>query len=84
MARTMTIDTGDELRSFVESLVDSGDYKTNSEVIRAGLRLLQEQTASSKLYKLRTLIREGEESGDSIEWSVDNFLDKVNSKPSNA
>ncbi len=74
MARTMTIDTGNELRCFVESLVDSGQYKTNSEVIREGLRLLQEKQAGSKLETLRKLIEEGESSGEAIDWNVNEFL----------
>ncbi|PAX78111.1 type II toxin-antitoxin system ParD family antitoxin, partial [Citrobacter sp. TSA-1] len=28
MARTMTVDLGDELREFIESLIESGDYRT--------------------------------------------------------
>lgn len=74
MARTMTIDTGNELRGFVESLVDSGQYKTNSEVIREGLRLLQEKQAASKLETLRRLIDEGENSGTPVDWNVKEFL----------
>jgi len=74
MARTMTIDTGNELRGFVESLVDSGQYKTNSEVIREGLRLLQEKQAGSKLETLRKLIEEGENSGEAVDWNVNEFL----------
>ncbi len=49
MTHTMTIDVGEELRGFVESLVQSGRYKTHSEVIRDGLRLLQEQQTASQL-----------------------------------
>ena len=59
MARTMRVDTGEELRGFVESLVETGNYKTNSEVVRDGLRLLQEKQAESKLETLRKLIDEG-------------------------
>ena len=70
----MTIDTGNELRGFVESMVDSGQYKTNSEVIREGLRLLQERQAASKLETLRRLIDEGESSGDPVDWNVNEFL----------
>ena len=76
MARTMTVDTGAELRGFVESLVESGRYKTNSEVVRDGLRLLQEKQASSKLETLRQLIDEGENSGEPIDWNIHNFLKK--------
>ncbi len=74
MARTMTIDTGEELRAFVESMVESGRYKTNSEVVREGLRLLQEKEAASKLETLRRLIDEGENSGEPVDWDVNEFL----------
>jgi antitoxin ParD1/3/4 len=76
----MTIDTGEELRSFVESLVESGRYKTNSEVVREGLRLLQEQIAASKLETLRKLVDDGEASGDPVDWDVDKFLKRVKNK----
>ncbi len=80
MPRTITVDTGNELRGFVESLVDSGQYKTNSEVIREGLRLLQEKQAASKLETLRKLIDEGESSGDPLSWNVSQFLAEMKQK----
>lgn len=46
MARTMTVDLGDELREFIESLIESGDYRTQSEVIRESLRLLRKNRPS--------------------------------------
>jgi antitoxin ParD1/3/4 len=76
MARTITVDTGPELREFIQGLVESGNYKTNSEVIREGLRLLKEKHAASNLETLRKLIDEGENSGDSINWNLDRFLDQ--------
>jgi len=77
MARTMTVDTGEDLRGFVESLVESGNYKTNSEVVRDGLRLLQEKQAASKLEILRQLIDEGENSGKPADWNVEDFLARM-------
>ena len=74
MARTMTIDTGETLRNFVEGLVESGIYKTNSEAIRDGLRLLQEKQAQSKLEILKGLIEEGENSGKASQWDMNEFL----------
>ena len=82
MARTMTVDTGEELRCFVESLVESGNYKTNSEVVRDGLRLLQEKQAESKLETLRKLIDEGENSGEPIDWDVNDFLSRMKARKS--
>ncbi len=80
MARTMTIDTGDRLRNFVESLVESGAYKTNSEVIRDGLRLLQEKQAKSELEMLGKLIDEGENSGKARIWDMNKFLKNIEKK----
>jgi len=77
MTRTMTVDLGNELRSYVEFLVQSGDYKTNSEVLRESLRLLREKQATSKLEKLRQLIDDGEKSGVAVEWNADEFLTRM-------
>ena len=65
MARTMTVDLGDELREFIESLIESGDYRTQSEVIRESLRLLREKQAESRLQALRDMLAEGLSSGSS-------------------
>jgi len=80
MSRTITVDTGNELLGFIDMLVESGNYKTKSEVVREGLRLLKEKQANSKLETLRQLIDDGENSGDLLEWDVDSFLDRMNTK----
>ncbi|MBC6504687.1 type II toxin-antitoxin system ParD family antitoxin [Citrobacter freundii] len=77
MARTMTVDLGDELRDFIESLIESGDYRTQSEVIRESLRLLREKQAESRLQALRDLLAEGLSSGEPVAWEKDAFLKKV-------
>lgn len=45
MARTVTVDTGDELREFIDSRVRAGDYRTRSEMMRD---LLAEGISSGK------------------------------------
>lgn len=80
MARTLTVDLGEELRGYVESLIESGDYRTQSEVIRESLRLLREQQAQSKLQQLRALMAEGLESGISQDWERDTFIKEVKGK----
>lgn len=77
MARTMTVDLGDELREFIESLIESGDYRTQSEVIRESLRLLREKQAESRLQALRDMLTEGLSSGEAQPWEKDAFLRKV-------
>ena len=80
MARTMTVDLGSELRDYVESLVSSGDYRSNSEVLRESLRLLREKQASSKLELLRRFNDEGEKSGEPVDWNADDFLTSMKRK----
>ncbi len=74
MPRTMTVDVGDELREFINALVRSGDYRTQSEVMRDALRLLREKQAESRLQELRDLLAEGISSGDAKPWNKDAFL----------
>lgn len=83
MARTMTVDIGDELREFIDSLVKSGDYRTQSEVMRDALRLLREKQAESRLQALRGLLAEGVSSGDTAPWIKDAFLKKVRAQAIN-
>lgn len=73
----MTVDLGDELREFIESLIESGDYRTQSEVIRESLRLLREKQAESRLQALRDMLVEGLNSGKAQPWEKDAFLRKV-------
>lgn len=83
MARTMTVDVGDELREFIDSLVKAGDYRTQSEVMRDALRLLREKQAESRLQELRDLLAEGISSGDSRPWNKDVFLKNVRARTAN-
>ena len=55
-----------ELEQFVQSRVASGLYQTASEVIREGLRLLEERERArdAALEELRTKIRRGAEQAD--------------------
>lgn len=64
MAKNTSISLGDHFSEFVEAQIASGRFASASEVIRAGLRLLEADEA--KLQKLRELIREGEESGEPV------------------
>lgn len=80
MARTMTVDLGDELREFIDSLVQSGDYRTQSEVLRYALRLLREKQAESHLQTLRDLLAEGVSSGTPETWNKSSFLQRVKGK----
>lgn len=73
MSKNTSITIGDELNDFVTSQVDSGRYGSVSEVVRAGLRLLEEHEA--KLKALRAALREGEESGPPTAFDFDAFIE---------
>jgi antitoxin ParD1/3/4 len=66
MASSYTL--GSHFESFVKSLVESGRYSTASEVMRDGLRLLQEreEMQAAKLQALREALDEGVRSGPGI------------------
>jgi antitoxin ParD1/3/4 len=64
---------GEHYETFVKQLLASGRYASASEVMRDGLRLLEEreQTRALKLDALRNAINEGLESGPSQIWDAD-------------
>lgn len=61
----MNVSLTPELDRFVRSLVDEGRYLSSSEVVREGLRLLQDRQRlrEAKLAELRGEIAAGLESG---------------------
>jgi len=61
MPKNTSVTLGDHFDSFVAKQVQSGRYGSASEVIRAGLRKLEDD--EQKLATLRKLIAEGKESG---------------------
>ncbi len=59
--KNTSISLGDYFDQFVSSQVSTGRYKNVSEVIRAGLRLLENE--ESTVIALRNAIQEGIDSG---------------------
>ena len=57
----MNVSLTPELEKFVAQKVQSGLYQTASEVIREGLRLLEERDAlhQARLYEMRQAIQDG-------------------------
>lgn len=72
MTKDMTIELGDYFDKFVEEKVAQGRYQSPGDVLRAGLRLLEEQEA--KLEALRAALIEGEQSGLATPFDFDEFL----------
>ncbi|MEO8149118.1 MAG: type II toxin-antitoxin system ParD family antitoxin [Bacteroidia bacterium] len=61
MRRNTSVSLGNYFEDFVEKRISKGRYKNASEVIRAGLRLLEEE--ENKVVALKNAIQEGIESG---------------------
>ncbi|MBB5572212.1 MULTISPECIES: type II toxin-antitoxin system ParD family antitoxin [Rhizobium] len=61
MARNTSISLGDHFTDFIDSQVQTGRYGSASDVVRAGLRLLEEHEA--KVRVLQDALIAGEESG---------------------
>jgi antitoxin ParD1/3/4 len=61
MGRNTSISLGNHFEDFVGDKISAGRFKNASEVIRAGLRLLEEE--ESKIITLKKAIDEGLESG---------------------
>ena len=61
MGRNTSVSLGDYFEEFVDTKVTQGRYKNASEVIRAGLRLLEEE--ENRIQILKNAIQEGIDSG---------------------
>lgn len=61
MTKNTSVILSDHFDAFISRQVEQGEYGSASEVIRAGLRLLEERQA--KLEALRRALIEGEQSG---------------------
>ena len=63
---------------FVQGRISEGRYKNVSEVIRAGLRLLEEE--ENKAIALKAAIQEGIESGIALDFNPEKHLEELKSK----
>ena len=75
MGRNTSVSLGDYFEEFVDSRISKGRYKNASEVIRAGLRLLEEE--ENKVQILKNAIQEGIESGIAKDFDPKQHLEKL-------
>ncbi|MEM7667905.1 MAG: type II toxin-antitoxin system ParD family antitoxin [Pseudomonadota bacterium] len=72
MPRNTSVTLGDHFASFVDRSVESGRYQNASDVVRAGLRLLEEH--ETKVTALRQALVAGEQSGEAAPLDIDAFI----------
>lgn len=78
MAQNTSVALGNYFEEFVRSIILEGRYKNASEVIRAGLRLLEER--ENKVKALRDAIQEGIDSGFVEDFDPDDFLKELKNR----
>lgn len=77
MSKNTSITLGEHFDSFVTEQLENGRYASTSEVVRAGLRLLEEE--ETKLSALRKLLAEGEAS-EFVEYSLRGLIEDLDSE----
>ncbi len=78
MAKNTSVLLGDHFAEFVEEKVKSGRYSSASDVVRSGLRLLEEQEAQAAA--LRNALIAGEQSGEAEPFDFEGFKARMRDK----
>ena len=78
MGRNTSISLGNHFENFIESTVNNGRFNNASEVVRAGLRLLEDE--ENKITSLRQAIQEGIDSGIAEDFEPKKFLESLKAR----
>ena len=78
MTRNTSVSLGDHFADFIGEQVRSGRYGSASDVVRAGLRLLEEHEARVKA--LQAALIAGEESGPPAPFDGEAFLKRMRAR----
>ena len=81
MGKNTSVSLGDYFDGFVKNKVSEGRFKNASEVIRAGLRLLEDDENRSAI--LRASIQEGLDSGRATAFDHREHLETLKSQRKN-
>jgi antitoxin ParD1/3/4 len=81
MGKNTSISLGNHFESFVEYAINQGRFGNASEVIRAGLRLLEEE--EERLLALKKAVKEGLESGTAKNFDPKSHLASLKRKKKN-
>ncbi len=78
MNKNTSISLGNYFDSFIQNRISAGRYKNASEVVRAGLRLLEEE--ENRIIVLKKAVKEGIESGIAFEFNPQTHLQNLKSQ----
>jgi antitoxin ParD1/3/4 len=78
MNRNTSILLGEHFDTFIQDRISKGRYKNASEVVRAGLRLLEEE--ENRYVSLKEAISEGINSGIATDFNPQTHLAKLRAK----
>lgn len=76
--KTTSVALGPHFEEFIQNSISSGRYNNASEVVRSGLRLLEER--EQKILALRSAIEEGLASGVVEDFDSEAFLQQMKSR----
>ena len=75
MARNTSVTLGDHFERFIAKQIKAGRFESKSEVVRAGMRLLEEH--EKRVATLRQALVEGEMSGAALPYSIGDLLEEA-------
>ncbi len=78
MSRNTSVTLGDHFARFIDTQVRDGRYGSASDVVRAGLRLLEEH--ETRVKSLQNALIAGEESGPPQSLDRESFLRTMKTK----
>lgn len=78
MRKNTSVALGNYFGSFVENKISQGRYKNASEVIRAGLRLLEEE--ENRISALKSAIHAGINSEIAMDFEPKSYLESLKAK----
>jgi antitoxin ParD1/3/4 len=78
MNKNTSITLGGHFADFVDAQLEAGRFSSVSEIVRAGLRLLEEHEAKVRL--LQEALIAGEQSGEPRAFDKDAFVKRMHEK----